>query len=136
MAKRIVNVERLEPGEPHRCGYSTAGDWWVDEDGVLQIRVSNLNHERSEHAIIVHEYAEAIQCLRTGVTDLQICEFDRKFEAEREQGLHSEAAEPGDDPRAPYREEHQGATHVERAMCHALDLSWNEHQSDVTKFVL
>jgi hypothetical protein len=131
-----VCIKTIPAEVGHRCGYATAGDWWYDEEGVLQIRVTELGDRRSEAAIAMHEWAEAEHCRLANVSDAQICQFDTQFESERATGLHSATEEPGDDPRAPYRESHWRAIHVERALCHALDLPWDEHNGNVESFTL
>lgn len=103
----------------------------MDEEGVFQIRVTETGFKESDVAVAIHELVEAIHCEMTGTTELEVCQHDRQFEAERVVGRHSEDAEPGDDPRAPYRESHQRANHVERAVCHALDVIWEDHERAV-----
>lgn len=131
-----INIETIPPEQGHHCGYSTCGDFWVDEKGVLQIRVTELGDDRSNWAIAVHEGTEYFDASRRGITEMDISQFDAQYEKEREAGLHKEMDEPGDDPRATYRESHMRATHVERAVCHALDLLWDQHQGDVESHVL
>lgn len=131
----IVHIETIPFGEPHRCGYASAGDWWWEGE-VLQVRVTAMGDPRKEWAIAAHETDEAITCKRLGITEAQVCEFDSQYEKEREQGLHKEMDEPGDDPRSPYREPHMRATHVERAVCHSQDVLWDQLQGDVEAKVL
>ena len=47
---------------------------------------------------------------------------DWRFQAELEGKLHPDDAEPGDDPRAPYRREHRFAMLMEMLMAHELGI--------------
>lgn len=126
-----IHIETIPKSQDHHCGYLTCGDWWVDEDGTLQIRVTETGDDDSDTAVAIHELTEAKDCIARGITEKEVCAFDMQFEAERITGRHSEDAEPGDDPRSPYRESHQRANHVERAYCHARDLLWDDHERAV-----
>jgi hypothetical protein len=111
-----------------------AGDWMFPEDGTsLPLICSSawMTDWRSELAVAVHEMIEALLCEQHGVTDLQVTQHDAMFEEERTKGLHGLYAEAGDDPRAPYRDEHAEATFAERAICAALGLAWGEHERNV-----
>lgn len=113
--------------------YPTCGDWWFDEDGTLQIRVSEMNSAPSEGAVAIHELVEVFLCSR-GLTmskdqrEALVAEVD-KFDKEYEGDLVDE--EPGDDPHAPYHKEHSIATSVERILCAFLGVSWGEHDGKV-----
>ena len=112
------------------------GDWYVEEDtedGSERLVAASaiMSDWRSEVAVQVHEMIEALLCKKHGVTDLQVTQFDAMFEEERTKGLHGLYAEAGDDPRAPYRDEHAEATFAERAICAALGLAWGEHERNV-----
>src|SRR5690242_9026174 len=105
------------PHEQQR--YPTCGDYWLDPDGTLQIRVSKLPSPDQEHLIAVHELVEAILVGAAGIPFSAVDRFDKLFEAERESGKHG-TAEPGDDPRAPYRNAHCVATGIERLVAGCL----------------
>lgn len=108
-----------------RC--DQCGDWNYT-DKVIIVTVRDDLPPKSQLAIAIHELIEAYLCRENRISDQSVCAFDQKYEAERKEGKHGENDEPGDDPRAPYREEHQIATFVERAVCHALGISWKEHE--------
>jgi hypothetical protein len=108
-----------------------SGDWWSHDHDEFTIHVLETMSPESQLAVAIHELVEAYLCRKHGVTDEMVCAFDDKYEAEREQGKHKDNDEPGDDPAAPYRQEHMMATHVERAVCHAIGLSWQEHEQSV-----
>jgi hypothetical protein len=124
---RVV-IETIPLKQAHKCGYETCGDWHFDHEGALKITVTETGNPASDLAVAVHEAVEALHCKMNGISELQVSQHDIQFERERVTGKHKEEAEPGDDPRAPYRESHQRANHVERAVCHALDLLWDDHE--------
>jgi hypothetical protein len=112
-----------------------AGDWlFADrrsgEEGLHALS-AKMDDWRSEFAICIHEAIEALLCMEHGITDLQVTQFDAQFEAERAAGNHGTFAEAGDDFRSPYFKEHQTATFVERAVCAALELDWEQHTQNV-----
>lgn len=102
------------------------GDWAYTETSVHAF-VSEDCPEQSKLPILFHELIESILCRRDGISDESVCDFDEQYEKERAEGKHGEYDEPGDDPRAPYRQQHMAATHVERAVCHVLGINWTEH---------
>lgn len=111
-----------------------AGDWTYGKDGQLIATVVEQRFSpESELAVAIHELIEGYLCWRSGTTDEQVVKFDNLYEDERSHGHHGEYDEPGDDERAPYKQEHQAATHVERAVCHALGITWEEHCEQVKR---
>lgn len=117
---------KIQTAPRHLVRCDQLGDWHIN--GRILVRVlENTISEESELAVAIHELVEAFLCRRDGVTDEAVVEFDTMFEKEREAGYHSETDEDGDDFRAPYREQHMKATHVERAVCHALGITWEQH---------
>ena len=112
---------------PHKeQRYPTVGDWLWTTEG-LEIRVSLMNNWRYESLVVFHELCEVLICQHMNVSQLQVDEFDIMFEKERELGQHSQDAEPGDDPRAPYRLAHFIATNCERILAVALGVDWGEY---------
>jgi hypothetical protein len=122
--------------------YDTCGDWrWENKKGkpinqtealarantddcVLRINVSNLGSWRLEMLVAVHELVETLMCLRDGVLVEDVDAFDKAFEAARKKGNQDE---PGDDPKAPYVNQHCVATAVERLLCAQLGCTWDEY---------
>jgi hypothetical protein len=105
---------------PHaKQRYPTVGDYSLDEDGVLQLRVSNAKDWRSEAAVIVHELVEYFLCRRSRVKLEAIDQWDKD---------HSDAAEPGDVPDCPYGRQHRFAENLERLLVAELGLRWDEHE--------
>lgn len=127
-AMKIV-IETI-PNDQQR--YPTCGDWWFDDDGALQIRVSDMQNWKFEFLVGIHEAIEAMLCKDQGVPEANITAFDEKFEKLREQfpGLIGDQ-EPGDMVSAPYFHEHQFATQIEKQIANALQVNWDEYNSFV-----
>ena len=114
---------------PHKeQRYDTPGDWWIDGDNVLQIRVSEMSDVRSSMAVAIHELISATICTADGITASEIDEFDFEFEQNRQPGDNSE---PGDDPNAPNHKAFTTAFPIERQVVEAMGMDWNEHDETV-----
>ncbi len=115
---------------PHRRQrYETVGDWIPGSPvSPVRIRVSSMRDERYVFLVALHEMIEYELCRMNGITDRNVVEFDQNFEKERRERLHSIEAEPGDDPRAPYRDEHGFATMVERMVAQKMGVSWSAYE--------
>ena len=108
---------------PHRLQrYNTAGDWTIDVEGNIAIRVSDMGDWRYNAAVAVHELVEALLCRRAGVSQAEVDRFDDGFQGE---------GEPGDDHDAPYAQQHCFATAVERMLIAALEVPWDEYEKAV-----
>ncbi len=114
-----IQIETI-PHESQR--YPTVGDYWDDEAGVEQVRVSAMPDWRYEALVAVHEMIEMILVKYRGISEQAISEFDIAFEQSREQG--KVLGEPGDDARAPYQREHFFATNLERLLAAELGVDW------------
>ena len=128
--KRNSRVKFVISEVPHRKQrYQTVGDWIPGKPA--NILVSNMKDERYVFLVALHELVEYELCRMKGIGDERVVEFDRKFEGERRRGLHCVWEEPGDDPRAPYRSEHQFATMIERLVAQKLAVKWTEYEKAV-----
>lgn len=117
---------------PHEAQrYDTCGDWWFDADGNLHVKVSEMGDDDYAFLVGIHEVIEAWICRTEGVKEEDVSDFDKHFEKERAEGKHSESAEPGDDPRAPYRAMHFFATTMERMLAQAIGVDWKEYDDEV-----
>ena len=90
-----------------------------------------MKDERYVFLVALHEMIEYELCRMNGVTDGDVVRFDREFEDERKAHLHSLEAEPGDDPRAPYRAEHGFATMIERTVARKMGVDWSAYERAV-----
>jgi hypothetical protein len=110
--------------------YPTVGDWlFTNED--LHIKISALSNPKFEFLVAFHELIEVILCKEHNIKEEDVTNFDLMFEEERDNGLHDEEAEPGNDPRAPYHEEHQIATNLEYQMALMLGVNWEEYEKAI-----
>lgn len=119
-----INIKTI-PHSEHR--YPTCGDYWVDENGVQQVRVSDMNNPDYEILVAIHELIELYLCQKRGIKEEGITAFDVEFENNRVEG---NVDEPGDDKNAPYRKEHFFATNVERLLAEQLGVDWKVY-SDI-----
>lgn len=125
MASEKVSISVIPHGEQP---YPTVGDWRFDDDDCLKIRVSDMGNWKYEFLVALHELVEVTLCKDRGITEREVDEFDKAFEAKRKQGDDSE---PGDAPDAPYRLEHFTATNIERLMAVELGVDWAEYEKAV-----
>jgi hypothetical protein len=114
------------PHAQHR--YETCGDYWIDSDDTLQIRVSELPDARYMLLVAIHELIEQVLCEQAGVTNEAVDAFDIAYEALREDGDESE---PGDSSEAPYYKQHQFATGIERILAAELGVDWMEYERHI-----
>ncbi len=123
-----INIKTIKP-EKQR--YPTVGDYWYDEEGVLQIRVTDLGDEFLEKLIVIHELIEEALTKKKGLSEPEIMDFDLAFEKRRDLGLVDKLSEPGFDNDAPYLKEHTFATSVEMGMCALAGISWTDYSKKV-----
>jgi hypothetical protein len=115
---------------PHRKQrYETVGDWIPGKPA--EIRVSKMKDQRYVFLVALHEMIEYELCRMNGISDSEVVDFDVAFEAERRLNLHPIDAEPGDHPKAPYRNEHEFATMVEMMVAKKLGVSWSDYEKNV-----
>lgn len=123
--RTIATVETL-PFPSMR--YPTCGDWVHDQEGSFEVTVAEMGDADSEFLVALHELVEAYLCKKAGVTDEAVTAFDKAFEAKREPG---NTDEPGDEPDAPYRQQHRTATLVEMIVADAAGVDWKKHEANV-----
>lgn len=104
--------------------YPTVGDWFFDDAGWLQIRVSKMEDPRYQLAVAFHEFVEAVTCTQAGITPAQVDEFDM--------GEGSDLDEPGQSIRAPYHKEHLLATAMERRLINHMGVNWDTYDKEVS----
>lgn len=125
-----VTIETI----PHsQQEYETIGDWkWTKtrngSEDLLWIGVSELGDWRKEMAVAVHELVEALLCRQAEISTQAVDQFDLNYENAR---TVSDDSEPGDDPTAPYRDQHCYATAVERMLIPLFGLSWKEYEDAI-----
>jgi hypothetical protein len=112
-----LNVEILTIPDS-RQRYDTAGDWRLP-NGRIVIKVSRLSNPDYELLVAIHELIEARLCQRDGVSD----RWDR--------GPGKDEDEPGDDPKAPYHEQHMTASRIERFVAKQIGVNWAEYEKEL-----
>jgi len=118
-------IIKVVPESEQRAEVNGA-DWFWDETGDLQVRVSPLSDWRYEVLLGLHEAVEAIMCKHNGVTQKSVDDFDLEFDK-----THAFDVNAGDDPFAPYRHEHCLATAIERILCAELDVVWKTYDDEL-----
>lgn len=110
MPKDITSI-RIDfiPNSQQR--YETAGDWYYEGDTLI-LKVSKTEDPLDQQLIALHELVEALLCNHAGITQEVVDKFDM--------GPGKDLEQPGDDPSAPYYEQHKVATNVERVVEEAM----------------
>jgi hypothetical protein len=103
-------------------------DWWFDEHGDLQVRVCPMSDWRYEIALAFHEAFEGALCKNNGVTVAEVDRFDQEFDLTHPNEPDLNA---GDDPKAPYRKEHNYSTIVDRLFIGACGLDFGEYDKEL-----
>lgn len=101
-------------------------DWFWDDDGNLQVRVSPMSDERYEILLAIHEAVEAIMCKYNGVSQQSVDAFDLEYDK-----THTFDLNAGDDPAAPYKLEHTYATAIERILAGVLQVDWKTYDDEL-----
>jgi hypothetical protein len=109
--------------------YETVGAWLFDKKGNLHITVSDMKNDDYAFLVGIHEAVEAWLCRKRRIDERKVTDFDLNFEANRKEGDDSE---PGDDPNAPYENEHLFATGIEKLLCSEFCVKWSEYDKAVT----
>lgn len=119
---------RIIPHEQQR--YETCGDWWLDDSGVWQVRISELGDPSQENLIALHEIVEILISLAKLPFDAKpeemvavADEFDKRYEAARHPA--DDTSEPGYVPSAPYYRPHMIASAIEHLVAMELNVDYN-----------
>lgn len=120
-------IKKIIPHNEQR--YDTCGDWIWTSSGDLYITISDTGNKLYNELIGFHEEIEALLCRQRGITQEEVDSFDMEYEARRPEG---DTSEPGDSLKAPYYNEHQFATCLERLMALELGVNWKEYDEKVS----
>lgn len=110
--------------------YPTAGDWQVKTTTLgpyLHLHVSAMPDPRMEQALIIHELVEAFLCYNAGISTEVVDAFDT--------GPGAYLTDPGNDPVAPYHDQHLVATDIERRFVAAAGLSWEDYEAALDNLI-
>ena len=127
MAKLLLKIELILHGEQR---YETAGDWQIDADGAICIKVSDTGLRMDALLVGIHEAVEAILCDAHNVLESDVDAFDIEFCKTHD--LSEE--EPGEDLKAPYFKEHAVADVVERLLALHAGVPWKEYEDRINAF--
>lgn len=76
--------------------YNTVDDWLIDEKGDIFMYISE-DEQIEMFKSIIHGLTECLLCIKHGVTQQQVDDYDL---------AHSETDNPGENIDAPYHKEH------------------------------
>jgi hypothetical protein len=108
---------------PHKeQRYETCGDWYFEGDTLI-IKISAELSSESKLLITVHELVEVILCSKSEIDQYTVDLFDINYK-----GPYSE---PGEDPSAPYYEQHIKAEVVERILANFMNINWKDHEKSI-----
>lgn len=131
-----INLEVIPHSEQR---YITCGDWFIDNEGILQIRASDTGCKSYNFLLLKHELNEALTFLfrRSGGLNFlskQAQEaadvFDIDYEKRRAPG---EYGEPGYETLAPYYYEHMLASADEHATAALLHVNYNDYERALSR---
>lgn len=112
---------------PHKKQrYPSVGDYYK-KNGELHIRISKMN-SKHELLVLVHEIIEWFLTDQKGISIKSIDDFDILYEQTK-----TDNSEPGNHPNAPYYDEHQYATHIEKLLAEKLGVNWLKYDDAVNK---
>jgi hypothetical protein len=120
----------IKSRRPDQMRYKTCGDYYYVGSKMF-LDVCDQKNEDMNFLIMIHELIEEHLTKRSGITEPVIMAHDLMFEKEREEGKHDEFAEPGEDPRSPYRDAHLFAEGIEKQICEKMGIDWNEYNENL-----
>ncbi len=129
----MVPVEKVEiqiiSHNSHR--YQTLGDYFLTGKRrrsvlILASRMQNYWHS---YLIAFHEFYEWMLITKAGIEEADIMAFDLRFEGEIKAGLQDKDAEPGEDSRAPYHQQHMLAYNAEKGLACDLGIDWDKYEA-------
>lgn len=88
--------------------YDTWGDYWIEDDGTVQFRISRFENSYNVMPLLVHEFLEFWRCMAEGIKEPDITDYDL---------AHLEDDDPGMNLDAPYHKEHLQSMGIERFIC-------------------
>lgn len=118
--------------------YPTVGDWRTKDGSLCEIRVSDMHNEDYSFAISIHEAIEAWLCLKNGIGQAEVDNFDKSYENARVKSIAARCgckptgvSEPGNDKHAPYGKYHRFATKIEKLIIAAMGIKWKTYNDFV-----
>lgn len=112
--------------------YPTPGDWFFTPSRNLVLRVSKMKDRRYMFLTAIHELVECLLCIEDGVTQENVDKFDAAWKPSQLTDA-TQILEPGDDPRAPYHEQHVVAEICERIVAQAMSVHWPTYGAEIDR---
>ena len=110
---------------PHKDQrYPTVGDWQFLGDELL-IRVSEMGDWKKEALVGIHELVEALLCRNRGIEQEEVDKFDMAYKGAD--------MDPGNDPHAPYNEQHFIASTFEESLQEDLSVDEEDYENAIDK---
>jgi hypothetical protein len=125
----------------HEQRYETVGDWWLDREGVLQVRISRLSMHRYEILVLIHELVEIFiewhRRTQRGLDDTKSLleltsetdEFDILYEKRRKRG--DKESEPGCETECPVYNGHMAASAIEHVAALIFGINYNDYANEI-----
>ena len=121
-----MNIHILVVPESEQREEVNGADWFFDEKGDLQVRISPMKNWRREVALGLHEAFEGLACKHLGIPFEAVDAFDAKYDK-----THTFDTDAGDEPVAPYSIPHSFATAVERIWMAMCGENWKEYDNEL-----
>lgn len=114
----------LKSVDPSLMRYVTTGDWEIAGDQMIITVADYGMQENSAFLVALHELVESFLCKNAGIAEEDVSRFDIE---------NPNLEEPGDSPIAPYHKQHNIANSVEKIVCEAIGIDWNQHNDWVQR---
>ena len=124
---RDIHLKVVSQDE-HREKFSL-GDYWIDSNGVLQVRASKLPDNRMSILLLIHELIEVLAAEHKGIPEPVTQAWDIAFEKR----CPGSTAQAGDEDDCPIREQHLLAEGIERIMAVVFGVSWKQYGLECDK---
>jgi len=120
---KSINIKFVDDDKQR---YDTSGDYYFTNNQlniiiskeIVRRRGKLVRNRLVEFLILIHEMVEVLLVVARNISIDEIDEFDMIYKGD---------GEPGDEPDAPYRKEHQFATKIEKMMAKELGVGWDEY---------
>ncbi len=124
-----INIETIQHDQQR---YPTVGDWWLQPNGDMEIRVSDMGNVEYEWLVACHEITEALLCKREDIAEESVSDFDRNFEELRKYAPDLIGdQESGDMVSAPYHKQHITASQVEQFVAGVMGMDFRKYEKAI-----
>ena len=111
----MITIDFIKPDENR---YVTHGDW-VNHNGSLHITSTSYGNKNGSFLVALHELVEAWLCNHDGIDEKDVMAWDL---------CHPDADEPAEVEGSLYRKQHDVAIAVEKLVCEAMGIDWENHE--------